>query len=156
MDLIFSTICFFGGLTNKDIAKRLVYFGADGDPVFQGVRASMIAQITKRHAPYMLGIHYVGHCTNLAAKTLSNLPMVSKVEELLEKLVGFFGALPKRYLEFQLLAEALDSEGLKILGNVKTRWISMFQPSDRVCKQYKPLVAKMHSDVGEGVVVMLG
>lgn len=53
---------------------------------------------------------------------------LGKVEELLEKLVGYFVVSLKRFLDFQILAGKLDNEGLKILGNVKTRWISMFRP----------------------------
>lgn len=95
----------------------------------------------------------MAHKTNLVAKTLSNLPIVGKVEHLLEKLVGFFVASPKRYPDFQMLAKELDNEGLKILRNVKTDWISMYKPLDCVCKQYSPLIVTMHSDVAEGVDV---
>lgn len=63
VDLIVFALCFFSGLSDEEVVECLVCFGADGDPAFQGARAGVIAQLTKRHAPYMLGIHYVAHKT---------------------------------------------------------------------------------------------
>jgi hypothetical protein len=41
-------------------------------------------------APYLIGIHYMAHKTNLVVQSLSTMPMVSKLENLLQALYGFF------------------------------------------------------------------
>jgi hypothetical protein len=60
------------------------------------------------------------HRTNLAVEALSNLPMVSRIEEMLASLYVFFAHSPKRHLEFIKLAEVMQSKGLKILKNITT------------------------------------
>ena len=40
----------------------------------------------------------------------------------------------------------MQSKGLKILKNIKTRWISMLSPSVRVMNEYRPLLVKMWLD----------
>jgi hypothetical protein len=55
----------------------------------------------------------------------------------------YFSASPKHHLEFTKLVEIVKIEGLKVLQNVKTRWISMLQRLKRVGKEYKTLIAKM-------------
>jgi len=41
---------------------------------------------------------------------------------------GYFNNSLKRHLEFQGLAQTLETKGNKILKNVKTRWMSMLEP----------------------------
>jgi hypothetical protein len=86
------------------------------------------------------------HRTNLAVEALSNLPMVSQIEEMLASLYVFFAHSPKRHLEFTKLAEVMQSKGLKILKNITTRWISMLAPAVRVMNEYKVLLVKMAMD----------
>ena len=86
------------------------------------------------------------HRTNLAVRTLSMLPVVERIEDMLASLHAFFAKSPKRHLEFVKLAELMHSKGLKILRNVKTRWINMLSPAVRVMSEYKVLVVKMHLD----------
>jgi len=56
---------------------------------------------------------------------------------------AYFNASPKRHLEFQKLADLMETEGLKMLRNVKTRWISLLDPLRRVLGEYKTLIVKM-------------
>jgi hypothetical protein len=53
------------------------------------------------------------------------MPMVSKLEDLLQSLYGYFFNSPKQHLEFQKLVEIVEIKGLKVFQNVKTRWINM-------------------------------
>jgi hypothetical protein len=82
------------------------------------------------------------HCTNLAAKPLSNLPMVQKIEKLLQSFYSYFNASPKRCNKYQKLAEILETSGLKILQNMTTSWISLLEPLKRVLGEYKMLIVK--------------
>jgi hypothetical protein len=89
------------------------------------------------------------HRTNLAIKILSGLRVVNRIEDLLQTLHSNFARSPKRHLEFIKLAEVLQTKGLKILKQVKTRWLSMLSPAIRVMNEYRTLVVKMMEDQDE-------
>ncbi len=59
---------------------------------------------------------------------------------------GYFNHSPKRHLEFQRLAQTLETKGNKILKNVKTRWMSMLDPLKRIMAKYHPLFTMMQAD----------
>ena len=88
-DCIPMSLSWHGGLADNTIAKRLVYFGADGVFVFQGCRSGVIQQLKDQDAPFMLGVHCMAHHTNLVVKPLSNLPIVSKLETLYQALYSY-------------------------------------------------------------------
>ncbi len=48
-------------------------------------------------------------------------------------------------LEFVTLTKILETN-LKLLGNIKTHWISMFSPLKWLLLEYKYLVVKMYTD----------
>ena len=75
---------------------------------------------------------------------MSKLPVVKRIEEMLQSLHGFFAHSPKRHLNFQKLADIMHSKGLKILRNISTRWISMLSPAVRVLNEYRVLLVTMH------------
>lgn len=81
-----------------EIADKMVSFGADGAPVFQGVRTGVVQQFADKHAPYSLGIHCVAHKTDIAVGPLSNLPIVTKIEELVTSLHAYFFNCPNDML----------------------------------------------------------
>jgi hypothetical protein len=85
----------------------------------------------------------MAHPTNLVVQVLLNLPMVAKLEDLLQALYFYFSNSLERHLEFIKLVEILEIRGLKILQNVKTRWISMLKPFKWVMAKYKTLIVKM-------------
>jgi len=121
-----------GGLSREQIASRLISFGADGASVFQGVRTGVTRQLTENHAPFLTGVHCMSHRVDLALKTLSNLPVVSNVEGLLQVTHGYFSHSSKRHHEFTKLAALMEKKGNKILKQVKTRWISLLKPAKRI------------------------
>jgi hypothetical protein len=63
-----------------------VYFGIDSVLVFQECRADVIVLLQKEDCPYIFGIHYFVHRTNLAVEPLSNLPIVGKYESLCQSM----------------------------------------------------------------------
>ena len=96
-----------------------------------------------------MGIQDMAHRTNLVVKPLSNLPMVQKVEKLLQSLYSYFHAPPKRCNEYQKLAEIVEISGLKLLQNVAIRWILMLEPLKHVLDKYETLIVKMAQDANE-------
>jgi hypothetical protein len=123
-----------------------VCFRADGASVLQGKRQGVTTQLQVKHAPHMHGMHCVVHRTDLPVEVLSELPLVSRVEELIIGLYSYFSCSPKRHLELEKLYELLKIKGGKILNNVKTRWISMLPPLRRVLQEYRPLIIKLYGD----------
>jgi hypothetical protein len=65
---------------------------------------------------------------------------------MLEFLYFFFSHSPKKVLKFVTLAKILEAKGLKLLHNIKARWISMLSPLKRLLIKYKSLVLKMYMD----------
>jgi hypothetical protein len=102
--------------------------GVDGVSTFQGVRSRVIVLMTTQQAPFLIGIHYMPHKTNLTVQSLFSMLMVSKLEDLHQSLYGYFPSSPKCHLEFKKLVEIMEIEGLKVFQNVKTRWNSMLIP----------------------------
>jgi hypothetical protein len=92
-----------------------VCLGIDGAFAFQNIRSVVIVLRTIEQAPYLIGIHYMAHITNLVVQNLSTMPMVSKLENLLQALYSFFFTSPKHHLEFTKLTDIVDIEGLKVL-----------------------------------------
>ncbi len=78
-----------------------------------------------KQAPHFIGIHCMPHIMNLAMQSLFTMPMISKLENFLQMLYGYFSTSPKRHLEFTKLVEIVETKGLKVIQNVKTRWINM-------------------------------
>lgn len=88
LSTLLETLEQYGGLVRPEIAAKLVSFGADGVSVFQGVRTGVTVQLKDNHAPFVSGMHCMSHRTNLAVQTLSQVPLVTRIEELLQGLVG--------------------------------------------------------------------
>ncbi len=81
--MLVDSIAIYGGLSEGDLASRLVCFVADGVIVFQGLKTRVTMQFTNKHAPFVTGLHYIAHKCNLVAQTLSKLSIVAKVEMLM-------------------------------------------------------------------------
>jgi hypothetical protein len=145
-EAISTCISWQAGFSESVVAERLVCFGADGVSVFQGARAGVTQQLKQKDAPFLIGVHCMAHRTNLAVEPLSNLPMVEKLETLCQALYNYFTMSSKKHLEFQKLADIVETEGRRLLKNVKTRWISLLEPLRRVLAEYKTLVVKMCED----------
>jgi hypothetical protein len=144
--MIMEQLSWHGGISEMELAEKLICFGADGVAVFQGSRNGVIQQLKEKHAPFVIGVHDFAHRTNLAVEALSNLPVVQRLESLCKSLHSYFSASPKCHLEFTKLAEVVEIEGLKILNKVHTRWISLLEPLKRISGEYKTLIIKFAED----------
>jgi hypothetical protein len=60
--------------------------------------------------------------------------------------VCLFSHNPKRHLEFTKLAKIMETEGNKILRDIKTRWISMISLVKHVLFEYCTFLMKMALD----------
>jgi hypothetical protein len=98
-----------GGLTKKEVGEKIICFGVDGASLFQGCYIKMIFQIKEMHSYYMMGHHCMAHRTNLAVQVLSNLPIVSKLEDLFQSLYAYISSSPKHHLEFIKLAKIIET-----------------------------------------------
>jgi hypothetical protein len=72
--------------------------------------------------------------------------MVSKLEDLLQTFYGYFSNSPKHHIQFTKLVAIIKIEGPKVISNLKTRWISMFQPLKCVGNKYRNLIIKMETN----------
>jgi hypothetical protein len=72
-----------GNPTREEIACKLVCFGVDGVSTFQGHKTGVTTQIREKYAPFSNGIHCFNHKMNLVVQTMSNYPMISRIESLL-------------------------------------------------------------------------
>jgi hypothetical protein len=61
----------------------------------------------------------MAHHTNLAIQTLSNLLLVSRVENLLECLYGYFNHILEMHLEFTKWEEIMEIKGKMFCGTLK-------------------------------------
>jgi len=106
----------------------------------------MTSQLKEKHAPNLIGVAY--HC-NLAFKALSNLSIFAEIEKLLLVTHLYFSKSLKRLSEVRMLAELIETKGLKLLRNVQTRWVSLIEPLRRLLSEHKTLIYKMTTDLHE-------
>ncbi len=72
----------------------LIYFGVDGAFFFLGYDIGAMSQLKDKHVPYMMGQHSMAHRTNLVVQVLSNLPMVTKLEDCFSHYIQVFFNFP--------------------------------------------------------------
>jgi hypothetical protein len=89
-ETMYFQLCFHIGLEEKQVGEKLVCFGADGVFVFQGSRNKVIVQLQEYAAPFMFGVHYMAHWTNLAVQPLLDLSLVAKLESFCQALYAYF------------------------------------------------------------------
>jgi hypothetical protein len=134
------------GLEAADIASKLVCFTTDGASAFQGSKNGVLKQIKEKYAPFAIGVHCCTHKLNLCARSLSTLTVMHAIEDVLQATHSYFAHSPKKIAEFRTLAQLMETKGLKLLKNVKTRWISFISPLRRLINEFKSVMAKMHAD----------
>jgi hypothetical protein len=88
----------------------------------------------------------MNHRTDPLVQTLLQVPLVMRIEELLQSLYSFFSHSPKRNQELADLANIVETLGQWILRNMKTRWISCLEHVKPMMSKYKALILKMHLD----------
>ena len=94
----------------------------------------------------MLQVHCYGYKFNLVVKILSDLEIVSKIEDLVKVIHAYFVHSLKKYSEFHFLALLMETKGLKLLKNVCTKWCSLIASLRRVLAEYLALRAKIYID----------
>ncbi len=144
--VIMSALLVNCGLEASAIASKLLCFGADGVAAFQGRKNGVTTQIKGEFAPFANGQHCCAHKLQLAAQVLSETELMSTAEDVLQTSHAYFAHSPKRVSEFRTLALLMETKGLKLLKNVKTRWISCHAPMRRLISEWKPVMAKMFED----------
>ena len=113
---------------------------------FQGCRNGVSKQLLENWSPYVLHVHCYGHRFNLVVKTLSDLDIISDIEDLVKVVHAYFAYSSKKYSEFHSLALLMETKGLKLLKNVCTHWCSLIAPLRRMVAKYPSLLAKMFAD----------
>jgi hypothetical protein len=58
-------------------------FDVNGVNTFQDLRLGVTIQIQRQYVPFVVDVHCVAHQTNIVVQTLSNLPLVFYIENLL-------------------------------------------------------------------------
>jgi hypothetical protein len=106
----------------------------------------MTLQLKEKHFSYKMGQHCMAYKTNLAMQALSNLTMLSKLEDLLQFVYAYFLSSFNRHLEFTNLAKIMEIGGFKTFLNVQTQWISMVEPLKHVLVTCKTLIVKISQD----------
>jgi hypothetical protein len=134
-----------GGLTYEEIASKLIYFRADGVSTFQESKTGVITQIREKWA------NCGSHGINLVVETLSNYPMVSRLESLFQSMYSYLCRSNKQHAELQKLADLMETKRNKMLRNIETRWISMRSRAKRIISEYTTLMVKMGTDMTPGL-----
>jgi hypothetical protein len=76
----------FGGLGLEELARKLVSMGCNGSSIFQGHQTNVTMQFNEVVAPFLSGIHYFAHKMNFVMITLFDLPLVHRLEGVLQSL----------------------------------------------------------------------
>jgi hypothetical protein len=103
--VIMEALMIGGGLPRDQIAQKLICFGANGVNVFHGTNNGVIKQNRDNYALHSIGVHCMAHYTNLVVQTLLGLPLVIRLEKLLQTLYSYFAHSSKRHLEFTKFTE---------------------------------------------------
>jgi hypothetical protein len=107
------------GFKGKKYISRLVYFG-DGVNTFQGLRCRIVIQNQCQHVPFVNGMHYMVHQTNLAIQTFLHLPSyLFNIRRYLQLVFMFILAIAPRDLEFTKMVKIIEIKRSKIL-HIKT------------------------------------
>ncbi len=115
----------FGGLRLEELCEKLVNIGCNGNNMFQGHMTGVTQQFKKKVVPFVIGVHYFVHKTNLVIITLLDVPFVNQFKFLLRSFYAFFTHNLKKFAKFQKLVDLLQTKGNKFFWNVKTHWISI-------------------------------
>jgi len=106
--LIVESLLMFEELNETKVANKLVYFGANGMIIFQGLKPDVTTQLMQKHIPFVNGVHYMTHHTNLVVQTFSGLTLVANIKTLLIGMYNFFAHNPNQALEASKLIKLLE------------------------------------------------
>lgn len=91
------------------------------------------------YAAFVIAIHCWAHRCNLVACVMSDVPEIQEVEHLLSSVFNFFTHSPLRQEELAEMQAACNEQVLRLLRDIKTRWISHYGPAMRLWQQYVPV-----------------
>lgn len=91
-------------ITDSEISEKLLCFGADGISTFQGLKNGVTIQIKGRYALFSTGVHCCAHRLNLTGQSLSTLPVMHVVDEVLRTTHSYFAHSPKKATKFRALS----------------------------------------------------
>jgi len=63
--LILRSLMEHGGLTTKHVVSKFTCFGSDKVVVFTTIHTSVITELKSKKTPFIIGVHYMAHFTNL-------------------------------------------------------------------------------------------
>jgi hypothetical protein len=104
----------FGGLFEYDLVIKVICCGENGVATFKGIKTRIVTQLREKSSFFCIHVHCLVHKTNLTTLTLSDLPIVVKIETLLASVYTYFNHSPKRNFEISKLIEVMETKGLKI------------------------------------------
>jgi hypothetical protein len=90
LNFVICSFVIFGQMSKIDIANKVVYFGANGAKVFQGLETGVTIQLVNKYCPFVVGIHSMAHWCNLVVQTLSSLTLVTKIEGLFFSMYTYY------------------------------------------------------------------
>ena len=88
----------------------------------------MSKKLLNNWGPFVPQVHCHGHRFNLVVKTLSDLEVVSGIEDLVKAIYAYFEHKPKKYTIFHSQALLMETKRLKLLKNVCTCWCNLIGP----------------------------
>ena len=107
--------------------KKCVGFGFDGAASMVGKKSGVAAQLKKIN-PFLISIHCMAHCTNLAAleasKNQSCKEMSAVVDSMLNTLADLFKKSSKKKLALQALQNELNDSQKSLKRYHKICWLS--------------------------------
>jgi hypothetical protein len=80
------TLC----MTSAEIASKLVAVATDGASVMAGQHSGVVMRLKLGHAPFAQGIPCYGHRVNLVGAGMENIPIMSKLSQLVALVYGHF------------------------------------------------------------------
>jgi len=63
--MIIHFLVIFGGMSETNIANKVVCFGVEGVIIFQGLKTNVIVQLINKYYLFVVRIHYTAHQCNL-------------------------------------------------------------------------------------------
>ena len=144
--VIMSTLLVNCSVEADAIAIKFLCFGVDGVVAFQRNKNGVTKQIKEEYAPFANDQHCFAHKLQLVAQVFSKTDLMSTIEDVLQTSHAYFAHSPKRVREFCTLAHLMETKGVKLLKNVKTRWITCHASMRRLILELKPVMAKMFED----------